>query len=307
MTSFARLKPFYVSMSCRNNALTNYDVATSPDSTIDAVCKTVFNSAIVEKASDFVIAIERMELSCNAIPFYDSTDTSVSHTIYIRSLTNNMLAPQGTALVWNAYSITHLLSLLNSLTFTDPNNLADPKFSIIWTLSSDGFIWMTMPPGAKYTFDVLQVEIPQSLNNILGISTTLQLPGTRECRSVYPRLDLGDDLDHIVLRTDLPTYSDSLGNVKLPVLTDFSPPSAFSSTLTVGPNGIFEDNAFSTNMRQKLIYTPSERRYLELVGDFPINNITVDAFYQSNNSKLKKVVLPLGGCFEIKIGFYLRQ
>lgn len=303
MTSYARLKPFYVSMSCRNNAKTDYSASTSADTTINATCKTQFNAAIVERASDFIIAIERVEISTNGIPFYDSTDTSVSHQIIVHSISNPVLVSQTATITENAYSLSHLLDILNKMPLTNPNTMA--PFYAVFILTSDGFIKMTLPIGL--TFNDIVIELPQTLNNILGISLQKQLPGLSTVRSTYPRFDMGDEFDHMIFRTDLPTYSDALGNAKLQVLTDLGIATQYSSSLAVNVDGTFSDSGMVCNTRQKLVYTPSERRYLELVGDFPINNITVDAFYQNNNGELKRVPIPMGGSFEVKIGFYLRQ
>jgi len=302
-------------MSVRNDGLQDfpdklYHVNTTPDNTMEAVAKTQFNAAIIDKASDFLCAIERMEVSTNGIPFYDG-DQLPREQITVRSRTNLLAAPTVTPdLDTSCYSLTHLFEYLNSLVFNDPNGGAD--FRCTFSVSKDGFIILTLLDGKD--FNQIQIEFPRRLNMILGLSTAVQeidasLPPApfTEAQSSFPRVDLGDDLDHIILQTNLPTNSDALGNAKLQVLTDFSSPTQYSNSMAYGANGTLVKAGFTSNIRQKLVYTPNERRYLELVGDFPIQDIEIACWYISIDGTIKRVVLPLGGSFEIKLGFYLRQ
>lgn len=306
--NFARYKPIYVSMSFKNDGNKNADELNvyDPDQTADkfvyASAQTQFNAPIVEKASDFLVAIERMELSLNGIPFYDAGQEPGPEQIVIRSRINPVPTTQ-TDVDLNAYTLTHLFEVLNALSYEDPNT--NTNFRITYSISKDGFIIVSLLDGRNFTN--LQIEFPRRLNMILGISTAQQFGTKTECNSLYPRIDLGDDLDHIILQTNLPTNTDALGNVKLQVLTDFASPSAYSNSLTYGANGTLIRSGFSTNLREKLIYTPNERRYLELLGDFPINNITIEAYYVNLDEVIKNVPLPLGGLFEVKLGFYLKQ
>ena len=306
--SLARLKPFYVSLSVRNNKIDDNPFRFSTADSIER-SRVVenFRQPILEKASDFLCAVERMELNLNGVPFYDASSFVENHvqnqeTLVIRSKLNNSLTWSYT-LVNSAYSISHLFEILNSILYQDPND--NTPFNLTWSLSKDGFSVITIMGGK--TFTRFQIEIPRRLNLIIGISTDRQINGRTSVDSAFPRIDCGDDLDHIVLVTNLPTNSDSLGNVKNQILTDFSSPSAYSNSLAYGVNGDLIRNGFSTNIRQKVIYTPSERRYLELLGDFPINNIMVQAMYVNQDGLQKIIPLPLGASFELKLGFYLRQ
>src|SRR5688572_33399893 len=112
MTSFARYKPFYASFSIRNDGLKDppdkvYDVATTPDNTVDAMISEVYNSPIVEKASDFLCAVERMEIATNGIPFYDG-DQLPRERIIVTSRVNPALSSQTFELDTSSYSLTHL-------------------------------------------------------------------------------------------------------------------------------------------------------------------------------------------------------
>jgi len=321
MASFARYKPFYVSMSIRNDGLQDppnytYDVLTTPDNTIYAKCASQYNQPLLEKASDFLVAVERMELTLNGIPFYDANEQP-REVITIRSRRDAGSEIDSAALTDNAYSLTHLFDILNAFQLTDPYDLS--TFKCNYSINKDGFILVSLLDNK--TFNDVEIHFPRRLNMILGISTAQQyqvpLPYTAinqpytECASLFPRTDMGDDLDHIVLQTNLPTNSDSAGNAKIPILTDFSSPSNYGNSLAYGTNGTLVKAGFSSNIRQRVIYTPTERRYLELIGDFPVQDLTIEALYVSANYEqlqvTKNIPLPIGGSFEIKLGFYLRQ
>lgn len=309
MTSLSRLKPFYVSLSVRNNQINaaTFDF-NSADDIILANVNTNFRQPIMEKASDYLCAVERMELNLNGVPFYDGSNfTSLTYvqnqeTLIIRSrITPSMTWPY--ILSQSAYSLSHLFEILNSINYQDPND--NTIFNLTWSLNKDGFTVVSIVGGK--TFTRFQIEIPRRLNEILGISTDRQINGRTSVDSAFPRIDCGDDLDHVILITNLPTNSDSLGNVKNQVLTDFSSPSQYSNSLAYGADGTLIRSGFTTNIRQKIIYNPNERRYLELLGDFPITNIQVQAMYVNQDGTQKNVPLPLGASFELKLGFYLKQ
>lgn len=309
--SLARLKPLYVSLFVSNTAYDidqtpprdSYDVTITPETTIYAIVNQVFNDPIVPKASDYLVAIERLELNLNGIPFYNGTP---AETIYVTSRADNTVQ---TAVVvnLNAYSLTHLFEQLNSMVFRDPTN-ANPltnTFRATFAVNKDGFVVVTLLGGMTFTSFV--IDFPRRLNMILGISRFVQFIGETACKSSLPRIDMGDDLDHLILRTNLPVYSDSLGNVKTNVMTDFAVPSVYSNSMSYGANGSLIAAGFTTNMRQKVIYNPTERRYLELVGDFPIQQISIECIYVDPSHDVKRVIIPFGGIFEVKLGFYLKQ
>lgn len=325
MTSFARYKPLYVSMSIVNDGYKDppdktYDEKTTPDNRIEARAVSQFNSPIIEKASDFLVAIERMEVSLNGVPFYDNDELPREYITVKNRTTNDEVVME--ELPSSAYSLTHLFDILNAFELTEPTSLLG--FRLTYSINKDGFIIITINPNPilnqQFTFNDIEIIFPPRLNMILGISTEQQIfvqnpsesnPTYVEAQSKYPRCDMGDDLDHIIIQSNLPTHTDAIGNAKVPLLTDVSAPSNYSNSLSYSSTGALKTAGFSSNIRQKLIYTPSERRYLELTGDFPIQDISVSAWYQSiNYDRLggpKQVLLPIGGIFEVKLGFYLRQ
>jgi hypothetical protein len=61
--SLARLKPYYISL-----AVTNDDA----NDAIEAVIEQTFSRPVIEKSDDYVMAIERMEINLQHVPFYDA-------------------------------------------------------------------------------------------------------------------------------------------------------------------------------------------------------------------------------------------
>lgn len=332
--NLARLKPLYVSLSKRNNGIDDGTYQTSIDNfnniyaglggpnlnaavlvastvvedTIPAQVDITFNDPIVDKMSDYLVCIERMELTFNGIPFYDPTDNTVSRIIRLRSRINFALTTT-CFLASPVYSLDHLFDELNQLTFPNPNagGLGQPaNLQMLFSIDSVGFIRMECT-NLVLAYSDFQIEFPRMLNQILGIPIEQQIPGASIAYSNYPRIDCGDNLDHIMLKSNLPTYSDSLGNVRVNILTDFAPDTSYSNNMVYQPDRTLTQNSFSTNTRQKGLYTPPQRRFMDLQGSFPLVQINIEANYVNPDGLLRPIMLPFGGSFEIKLGFYRKQ
>lgn len=295
----------YVEASAANN----YVSGTNSRGSLEARLETTFNTPFIEKASDFIMAVERMEVSLNAIPFLDQRDGVPQEFVKIRSrrVGEQNLIYQ-VYLPGSAFSLTHLLSMLSEeMDYVDPSD--GSEMTIIFTLSKEGFV--VMHTGDK-SFNDIQVEFSRRLNMILGIATADQLVFANpadyqyECASTYPRIDIGDDLQHIVIQSNLPVYTDAIGNERMPILTDFAYPVDMSSSLAYEQDYLVK-SGWSIVPRDRLIYIPTEKRYLELNGDFPINNIQISGYYTTPDGDNKPIPLAFGGIFSIKLGFYLRQ
>lgn len=304
--NYGRLQPTYVSLRTAHNEIeqdTNVNTYTSLSSADDlkyASASITINSNIFKDASQYVVAIERMELPINGIPFYipDATENII---VYRRTGANTGLTSSN-RLNTNSYSLSDLFIYLNQLDFVDRGD--DSNFNVTFSINGDGFTQLTLGNGKQFA-DLL-FRFPRKLNMILGISENRQITDAigNIVYSSFPRIDLGDNLQHIIIESNLPTTSDQIGNAPLNILTDFAPPTAYSNSLKYAANAELEDSAFSTSIRQKVIYNPSERRYLDLISSFAIQNITVTAYYTDIDGNIKRVELPLGGCFDIKLGFY---
>lgn len=301
----SKVKPTYVSLRVANNGIddsTNpstviYDASDSADSYINASIKQGLNSSIFPIASNYICAVERLELSIDAVPFYLAENESI--TVYNKA---NMAQTSSVLMNENAYSISQLFSILNKQLYTDPSNAT--TFTCTFSLTKDGFVSFEL--GGGKSFANLLFRFPRKLNLILGFSDSRQTTGSAAYSSI-PRLDMGDNLQHIVLESNLNSISDQIGTVSLNVLTDFAPPSQYSNSLSYAASNALQQSGFSTNLRQKVIYTPTERRYLDLISSFAIQSINIDAYYTDIDNNIRRVELGLGGVFEIKIGFYKKE
>lgn len=302
---FSLNKPKYVSLRVSNNENTLnpdfvYDVTNIPAGTIPASAAITYEYPFINKADDFVCAIERLELSLNGIPFYNS---NYAESITVRDGANPAGASTTTNVIDSQFCLSDLLEYLSGLTYTDP--VALDNFAIFFTITAGGFIQMTLSGGK--TFTNVKIEFPSILNEALLMSTNNQINGQNVAFSSFPVFDCGDELNHIILRTDLPTFSDTIGNANLRVLTDIGVNSTYSTSLNYGANDILSFSSFTGNLRQKLIYVPTQRRFIDLVGPFQIQTLTIDAFYVDPRGDTHLVYLPYGCLFEIKIGFYKKS
>lgn len=288
--------PVYVSLSVTHQDETNVD------GTIDASIYQSYNYPILNNAQKYAVAIERMELSLNAVPFYNATNRlnqGLNENIIITSkILNNALPFPVTQ---NAYDLSELLTNLSQIAFLDPDDGVTPM-PLTFGYESSGYIKITFNNHLQ-SFNAYNITIPKYLNAILGISLTNQLVGNI-CVSTFPRVDLGDCLQHIVLTSSLPTIADVQGQGKENVLTDMAAIFPFSNNFILNANNLPLFNSVSTGARQKIVYVPTERRFLQLIGAGTLNFIRLSAMYADSFLELNTVPLPYGGVFQIKLGFY---
>lgn len=299
--SFSRIKPTYVSLSVSNKDNNNTLLT---DSTINATIRQVYSNPMLDNASDYVMCVERLELSTNGIPFYPGS--TLLESIYIGEVGGEQEIIEY-VLEKDVYSLTELLIGLSELLKTKKTADDVPAVFHDVTISINEYGHITMTLDALYEYGDFNITFPQYLNNILGLfPQDSDYWDGNVCTSKYPRLDIGDYFSHIILTSTLPTVTDNVVGSKELILTDFAPPSSYGVSYSEDPNTLVINGAsFNTNIRQKLIYVPNERRYLELNGNFPIQNIEISAKYIDTVSEDSHFVpLPIGGTFQIKLGFY---
>lgn len=249
-------------------------------SDMDAVITEIFTSNLVERASDYVLAVERFEISLNGIPYYDGTSAD---TWYL--MNGNNIAIE-ISCDFKAYTIFELIYELN----IKLSQSSGGQLSI--ELTSHGYVQLIENNAFPYTH-----IIPAKLNLILGLVNEATNKVNHVWRSTHTRFGIGDHLDHIRISSNLPLVSDTIGQAKENVVTDFAP--AWNISLS-------EDGSKSGNPRDKLLYTPATRRYLNLNSSAPIQllRLYVESLNQFGESSIVKI--PYGGTFSIKLGFYKR-
>lgn len=282
--NFARLSTLYWTQS-----LANLD----PDGdTINADVDQTFTKNLLDKANDWIVAVERFELSCNGIPYYAGEEHLEEIVVYTRAANadDDDIETTRIDVGFNAYSIPNLLDLLN-VAFGEDNDTRDANFEL--SIDADGFISFT-----NTNLDIYPV-FPDKLNTILGLfdDENHTVSNTQDWVSEYPRWGLGDELDHITIKSNLNLVSDTIGQEKTNIVTDLSVPSNLSAA---------SDGSFGYSARDKIIYTPSERRYLNFNSTAPIQVLRLYCEYNSPDGTKRLVKLPPGGVFNIKLAFFHR-
>jgi len=307
--NFSKLKVKYFTKTVVNSptVLGNSD-------TIDARIEENFNTQLLADAENWIMAVERFELNLNGIPFWEPLTDDEKYSVIYKE---NTIDEQK----WNvpvqfvAYSLPHFIEKLNIATLAIiPGGTANsPSFSV----NREGFITVSVIAGGGGTDDITDYEFTFSANlqRILGLNQNSKPAVGLTWSSDVPRWDVGDRLRHIRLTSNLGVTSDSIGQSRTNVLTDVAAIQSFNAggfqgvqDTTAGPA---QDYTFTYSPRQKLIYDPRERRYLNILFSQPIIRLEVAAFYVFENINGEESQFPVQlheGCeFSIKIGFYKRQ
>lgn len=321
MSQLGRIKPKYLTISVSNKTT----------STIDAVINQMYEINVIGKLDNYVVCIERMELNLNAIPFYKAYPNDDGKFEFISFNLRSDIAnvPDGTALETinltdNYYSLydvltslskkTRVLTMDQALQF---NTLPNPVTEVVWDWGLDpvGRIILNVKKSDDTSFRYWYpnfttcprmaeiLGLSQDLFTSLGANTNVD-----QVQSKYPQIDCGDFLNHILLTSSLPVLMDSIDVIQSNVLTDICPLTSYS------PNTAIEDqevcnllpSTWSLHTRQKLIYVPQQRRYLDLIAPFGLRYINIEARYIDNNKTSRVVPLPPGGTFQVKLGFYMK-
>ena len=265
-------------------------------SPIEAEISQFLASPILAKSDEYVCAVERFELSLNAIPFYDGMITGRPEQILITNVEGDELYID---ISFKSYSLLDTLRKLNTLLNEDDDE-DDDIGPITFNLDTDGFITCSTP---AFEFGIT-ILFPTYLNAILGFSDTSPASGS-SIVSTFPRFGLGDNLKRIQITSNLGIFSDTVGQAKTNILTDIDIAGEFQSSVEVELTDV--SGTASYPPRSKLIVLPKERRYLNFSSPAPLQSILIRATYVDIMGRSQTVSLPKGGVFAIKLGFYKRQ
>ena len=283
--NFARLSTMYWTKEISN--------LQSDGALVDADLDETFTKNLIEKANDWVVAVERFELSLNGVPYYGGVDNQ--EQIQIMTIVANGDDTQHSTIncYFNSYSLPDTLAQLTSV-FAN-QGIASPAVAGNWklTVNGEGFISFTSD-----NYDDHYPVWPAKLNYILGLFDN---PGIGIWSSNTPRWGCGDELDHIRIKSNLNIVSDTVGQEKTNIVTDLS---IFTSQSASGEAG--DDKGYSYSARDKLIYTPNTRRYLNFNSTAPIQVIRVFCEQITPDGTTKMIRIPHGGVFNIKLAFFHR-
>lgn len=269
---------------------------------IDAKIKQSFQSPILTTPSNYIVAVERFQVHLNGIPFYEPPDDAFEEII-IRDVLDDDEVERVSIEFFSWSEVDTCLKLSDAFKIG-----TDPAPGVKFTIDQEGIVravynseWAT-----DYYLDFSEAPI---LNEFLGLNGDNAIIGLANLESEYPRWDTGDQLDHIRITTSIPVVSDTIGQDKSNILTDFIVPKAPSANIgyDAGSTG-FRDGSkgIGYTQRQKLTFSTSERRYINMSSDAPVYNFRITAEYVKSNGEAAVIPLPRGCLFSIKLGFYKR-
>jgi len=292
---------------------------------------------LLDEASNYVCAVERLELSGNNIAYYDSEqDTFLypgdagNNTVMILGLALNRNIPEvEISVLGKFFSLPDLIQELNKKLVEANNN------TFRFSLEMSGAISCNIIGNRATYFPNLALAfkgtnlakifgLPEDpileYNNANGWYNHYRNLSSTDYRFITraSRLDCGYIPSLILLRSNLPLESDQTDNSKVNIVTDFSitagsDVAASYNLATVQVNGTRvaynpgSGYSWSINGGGTIVYIPNERRWLNFSAPIPIYNIRlwIDIVY--NDSSTKTYYLPPGGVFRVKFGFYQRE
>ena len=114
----------------------------------------------------------------------------------------------------------------------------------------------------------------------------------------------------ILIESDLPIVSDIIGQGLANVITDFVFPTDYTQSYQGTSDPTDETESDRVNISypppQRIVYTPSIRRFLEFQSPIEISRIMIRANYVSFNGVIHRWTLRPGEFFAIKLGLYLK-
>jgi hypothetical protein len=309
MTSFNKYRAFFFTKEVSNKG---FDEAKENTPLKEARIRETFRSSIVDKADNYVLAVERFEIGLNGIQFYEAGRVltqdgfTAPERIEITDLATPPVILETNNITFGTYSLPETIIELNKLMQLGGVG----SMGLAWSVDSEGFVRAKFNAVWLNTYRLSLTNCPL-MNQILGVETTgqtaLQGAGATEIKSLTPRWDMGDNLGHLRLTSNLPVVSDSVGQSKSNILTDLSFLNNIGASYGyTGAAPEFVDPSVSYSQRQKVVYNPAERRYLNLRSSAPIDDIDITCEYVRPDGTSAVVELPKGASFSVKLGFFSR-
>jgi len=288
---------------------------------------------LIEDQENYLVAVERMEVSLHGIPLVDFEDDFIK-TLYGTKITfTDDFGEFQIDLLGKFFDAWQIVNYINDqLDYfknqgsTSVNNkwVQFVRFGINPT---SGRLYAKQVTTIAHDWDNLKsIQWPLALDFIFGWNNAANpsaiLPATlgalplqqywyasRNC------FDIGDALQHIRLTSNLSLVSDTLGQSTTTIITDLAPDGLLSvsggdpipsSTSQNQYNG-YGGGTISVVPRQRLVYSPFTRRWLNISGWGPIYNLRIQCTYVDLWGRELPILLPPGGTFAIKLGFYRRN
>lgn len=257
-------------------------------------------SNLVEEQGEYLIAIERLIIPIQKIPFHDSIVPAMTLTTIINGF-------QRTVNSTTSFSLIEFLVNLNLEFSTNAVNL------FIY-LNPSGRIIIRYDDWAN-----TNVTLDQTIADIFDMNTNLTIADSDANGKVIgnsPVFDRFDQLDKIQIEILGANIQQEIinTNISLPVLTDLTIQTSYSANVVINEtntdlinnfSAINDEIAFGYSTRQNVIYTAeAERRYVNLSGKTPIQNLTLQCVAIFKNQTRNIITLPPRTTFSAKIAFF---
>lgn len=246
---------------------------------MNADIKHTTNINFVQNASQWVCSVERVQISTSTIPAYPAIEipflqeTPTDPSPYSMSIpeTFNFL---GFWKTWNDQLPQRLKNIpmyLNyRLQIPTVNNTLDVRFNdAAYNLfqAPEHFIQTNIDPVEWQYISTQEINLANITNN--------------------------DQLTEIIITSNLPTDNDRYGQFRPNVLAN----------IPYKYNLSFSGDRISLTPRNRYIWQPKIRSWETLNFNGPINVFELYAWYKTNDGKVRRILLPPQGLFEVKMMF----
>jgi len=258
----------------------------------DVFCESEQNfkfSQLVEKASDYVISVERFKIPIQSVAMLESIPAAIQ------------LIPKAAVplLVYNSVQTFSLYDFLNDVNSFTPGFVVSltPDARIVIDFNNFSNYSILLSPVIADIFDMDQV---------LGLT----LAGANRIIGASPVFDRFDQLYKIQISSELGLAGIQQEIIDTDIfrnlLTDFILPSDYSMSFA-GEAGLVPNGQYNLtyNTRQDLEFNASSnRRFIFMRSSAPVQNIkvSVQAIFRDGTSR--RIPLPPRSVFELKIAFW---
>lgn len=253
---------------------------------------------LVESAGSYLTSIERMVVPIHTIP---------------------MIETQAPAFRFEPVGVGVQFTINTTPAFSIKEWIDEVNAKLEDVLGADKFVLLVDQSGRiRIVYDNwanFNVRLSLDLQNIFDLPallTNVQANADNQIIGESSIIDRFDQLHKIQVEAIGMNIQQEIIDTdrSLPILTDFVIPNSvsFSSQMNLDLDTAASQNInFGYNVRQNVLYnTDSERRYVVLRGNSPIQNINIKAVAIYKDNTRHEIRLPPRSIFELKLAFFSR-
>lgn len=266
-----------------------------------AIIDKNYENPIIKDASQYLVAVERVEISLHEVPFFRRDVVDVGE--------------DGVSVVANGIVVATMRMTTTTSAMAFFEEFADVLIALI--LRVPGVAPLNFDCAMEYggflkiewdQWDHVGFRFGKRVARIIGKKSighdnTLGPNVLHVYRTVGPRLDIGDEMQRIVVSSNIPIVSDRFGQTRQNVLADFAVENSVSAAFDPDLE-TFDRVQPVINPRQRMLYFPSLRRFKNISAAVPLKRFRIEALYQDFDGKLHDIPLGIGGIFSVKLAFY---